>query len=64
MRLRAAIAAVLLGLAAVMPARGGPTAVDAAALARIAQPPLGLPPVPLPADNPPSAVKIALGRKL
>ena len=47
-----------------MPARGGPTAVDAAALARIAQPPLGLPPVPLPADNPPSAVKIALGRKL
>ncbi len=64
MRLRIAIAAVLLGLAAAMPARGDPAAVDAAALARIARPPLGLPPVPLPADNPPSAAKIDLGRKL
>ena len=36
----------------------------AAALARIASPPLGLPDVPIPADNPPTAAKINLGRKL
>ena len=36
----------------------------AAALARIASPPLGLPDVPVPADNPPTAAKINLGRKL
>ena len=35
-----------------------------AALARIASPPLGLPDVPVPADNPPTAAKINLGRKL
>jgi cytochrome c peroxidase len=64
MQIRAPTAAVLLGLAAAVPAQADPTAVDAAALSRMAQPPLGLPPVPLPADNPPSAAKIALGRKL
>ena len=64
MRLCTAIAAVLLGLAAAVPAQGDPAVVDAAALARIARPPLGLPPVPQPADNPPSTAKIALGRKL
>ena len=64
MRLRAAIAGVLVSLQAVVPAWAEPAAVDAAAVARIAQPPLGLPPVPLPADNPASAAKIALGRKL
>ncbi len=37
---------------------------DEAALARIAAPPLGLPPVPVPADTPPTAARIALGRKL
>lgn len=37
---------------------------DQRAVSRLANPPLGLPPVPLPADNPPSAAKIALGRKL
>jgi cytochrome c peroxidase len=35
-----------------------------AALARVAEPPLGLPAVPVPADNPPTAAKVALGRKL
>ena len=59
------LAGLLLGLAALLLA----TAIQAEdgerrALARIAQPPLGLPPVPIPADNPPSAAKIALGRKL
>ena len=34
------------------------------ALARIASPPLGLPEVPVPDDNPPTAAKISLGRKL
>ena len=37
---------------------------EQAALARIADPPLGLPDVPVPADNPPTAAKISLGRKL
>ena len=37
---------------------------EQAALARIADPPLGLPEVPVPADNPPTAAKISLGRKL
>ncbi len=38
--------------------------VDEAALARIHAPPLGLPAVPVPEDNPPTAERIALGRKL
>ena len=37
---------------------------EQAALARIAAPPLGLPDVPVPDDNPPTAAKISLGRKL
>ena len=37
---------------------------EQAALARIANPPLGLPEVPVPDDNPPTAAKISLGRKL
>jgi cytochrome c peroxidase len=37
---------------------------DARALRRIQDPPLGLPPVPVPAENPPTPEKIALGRKL
>ncbi|HXV14461.1 MAG TPA: cytochrome c peroxidase [Candidatus Krumholzibacteria bacterium] len=37
---------------------------DARALRRIQNPPLGLPPVPVPAENPPTPEKIALGRKL
>ena len=42
----------------------GPTQREQAALARIAAPPLGLPDVPVPDDNPPTAAKINLGRKL
>lgn len=38
--------------------------IDRAALARVHRPPLGLPAVPVPADNPLTADKIALGRKL
>ncbi|MGE0487215.1 MAG: cytochrome-c peroxidase [Gammaproteobacteria bacterium] len=37
---------------------------DARALARVAEPPLGLPEVPVPVDNPLTAAKVALGRKL
>lgn len=33
-------------------------------MANIVKPPLGLPPVPVPADNPPTRAKIQLGRKL
>ena len=35
-----------------------------AADATTAKPPLGLPPVPIPADNPQTPEKIALGKKL
>ena len=41
-----------------------PVQDEQAALARIANPPLGLPDVPVPDDNPPTAAKISLGRKL
>jgi cytochrome c peroxidase len=37
---------------------------DARALRRVHNPPLGLPPVPVPSDHAPTAEKIALGRKL
>ncbi|MFQ5695552.1 MAG: cytochrome c peroxidase, partial [Terriglobia bacterium] len=40
-----------------------PPAIPIGATVEI-QPPLGLPPVPTPADNPPTAETIALGRKL
>ena len=36
----------------------------AAAVRRVATPPLGLPAVPVPADNPVTAAKVELGRKL
>jgi cytochrome c peroxidase len=38
--------------------------LDRRALARIANPPLGLPAVPVPEGNPPTTAKIRLGRKL
>ncbi|MCY4515099.1 MAG: methylamine utilization protein MauG [Candidatus Tectomicrobia bacterium] len=41
-----------------------PTQHEQTALARIADPPLGLPDVPVPDDNTPTAAKISLGRKL
>jgi cytochrome c peroxidase len=58
-----------LGLTAVVLLTGiGPAALagelDRQALARVERPPLGLPPVPLPADNPATEAKVALGRKL
>jgi cytochrome c peroxidase len=40
------------------------SAVDQQALARMVTPPLGLPPVPVPDENPPTVAKIRLGRKL
>ena len=46
------------------PNGGSPAQLVEAALARIASPPLGLPDVPVPANNPPTAAKISLGRKL
>jgi len=53
-------------LAASLALAGGPAAadVDATALARVRAPPLGLPPVPVPAGEPLTREKIALGRKL
>lgn len=57
-----ALAALLCCLVPIVAARGAE--FDQRALSRLAAPPLGLPPVPIPADNPPGAAKIALGRKL
>lgn len=56
------LAAVALAGAAAPPALAADP--DAAALARIASPPLGLPAVPTPPENPPTAAKLRLGRKL
>jgi cytochrome c peroxidase len=42
----------------------GSDGFDLKALARIRTPPLGLPPVPIPADNPATRAKLRLGRKL
>jgi cytochrome c peroxidase len=58
---------LILGLASA--GTGGAAALaerdfDWMALQRIANPPLGLPPVPLPSENPPTARSIELGRKL
>ncbi|MCB1745764.1 MAG: c-type cytochrome [Gammaproteobacteria bacterium] len=53
----------LLGALAAASAAGDED-VDVRALARVAAPPLGLPAVPVPADNPLTAAKVALGRKL
>ena len=43
---------------------GAQSTADTRALARIENPPLGLPVVPIPGDNPATAAKIRLGRKL
>ena len=71
---RRALAALMVGALLAVPSLSAndKTTVNAepaaelmeAALARIASPPLGLPDVPVPADNPPTAAKINLGRKL
>jgi cytochrome c peroxidase len=46
------------------PDPGAAADIDARALRRIESPPLGLPPVPIPAQNRPSLASIRLGRKL
>lgn len=62
----ALVAATLL--AATVPGGASPDAgsgrFPAAAVARVASPPLGLPPVPVPADSPVTAARVELGRKL
>ncbi len=63
--LGAVVAAIVLATGpTVRPAAGDGDARLAAAVARVAAPPLGLPPVPVPADNPTTPDKVALGRKL
>jgi cytochrome c peroxidase len=58
-------AAVLsLLLAAAVFAAADPAEFDRRALKRIQSPPGGLPPVPVPEANPPTAAKIRLGRRL
>lgn len=66
-------ALIAIALLAVLPLSANDTTIlngdgraqrGQAALARIADPPLGLPAVPVPDDNPPTAAKIRLGRKL
>jgi cytochrome c peroxidase len=65
-----ALGALVVAIAALATHAGGQAsdgAADprlAAAVARVAAPPLGLPPVPVPADNPPTPAKVVLGRKL
>lgn len=63
--MRRRVVAFLLALASVagLPAKAADP-VDLAALRRLSHPPLGLPPVPVPADNPVTVEKIALGRKI
>jgi cytochrome c peroxidase len=59
-----AVAAVALTAGATERSPAEMDARLAAAVARIAAPPLGLPPVPVPEDNAPTLAKVALGRKL
>lgn len=63
---RIRLPATILGM--VLLGAAGPLSADedfnGRALARIADPPLGLPPVPTPPDNLPSRASIELGRKL
>jgi cytochrome c peroxidase len=56
----------IFSLALLMPACGGETARPARPLGAVVElrAPLGLPPVPVPAGNPPTAESIALGRRL
>lgn len=59
----ALLAAVLVQVATIAVWQAG-SAEGGPALERILKPPLGLPPVVYPAENPPTPEKIALGRKL
>jgi len=65
--LRRIVSTCVAGTIALTAGAGAPELVsshDRRALERLQSPPLGLPPVPVPDDNPPTASKIALGRKL
>lgn len=66
--MRRSIATVFLltivSVGALSIARADADDVDVRALRRLQNPPLGLPAVPLPAENPPTTASIALGRKL
>lgn len=63
--MRRRVVAFLLALASVVGfSAKAADPVDLAAFDRLARPPLGLPPVPVPADNPVTVEKIALGRKI
>ena len=59
--IRAALAAILLAAVGGLAFGAGDGQY---ALGRLLHPPLGLPALPLPVSNPPTAAKIALGRKL
>jgi len=62
---RTARALLLVALLSAIPCAVALAAdMDETALARVHAPPLGLPPVPIPEDNPPTPDRIALGRKL
>lgn len=62
---RTARALLLVALLSAIPCAVALAAdIDETGLARIQAPPLGLPPVPIPEDNPPTPDRIALGRKL
>jgi cytochrome c peroxidase len=60
----AAVAAAALPARVATPPEPPPVTPDHAAVARVLAPPLGLPPVPVPAANPVTAEKVLLGRKL
>ena len=65
-----ALLCVVLAIEGATGGDDGPSPIDepprwnSAALARLRSPPLGLPPVAVPEENPPTAQKIALGRRL
>lgn len=67
-RLGVALAVAALAATVLAGARPGAGAAaagfPAAAVARVARPPLGLPPVPVPADSPVTPARVELGRKL
>lgn len=62
----ALVTASLLSAVALCPLRAeaAPDGIDQRAVARVHNPPLGLPKVDIPADNPITVEKVALGRKL
>jgi cytochrome c peroxidase len=63
-RIGAALAVATLAVAAGENPAAATERFPAAAVARVARPPLGLPPVPVPPDNPVIGARVELGRKL